>query len=758
MRASILSVICVSLCLTNTFAQQGQTPPGQPAVTFKAEVDYVDVDTVVTDQQGRFISDLKIGDFEIFEDGKPQKIAMFSYVDLPVDRMREDRFAFGGRAATTDVKTNQQSIAGRLYVLLLDDLDTSLFRTATVRRTARRFIEQHFGPNDVAAVVYSSGRMDAAQEFTSDRLLLLAAIDKFVGRKLRSALIDKIDEQYRQAEVSALAAASAQNSGTTPSVNTGSLSAGSSTDPNINPYTRGDGYPDRTFDSDDLERGYRALSVLAGVKDLSDFLGNIHGRRKALLLFSEGIDYAMNDIFGAQEATQVVRATQDAITAAARGNVAIFGIDPRGLVGMSADAVSLDSPAIPGDSPAAAANLSAFRGEIQLSQDSLRALSDETGGFASVGANDPGAAFDRIVRANSTYYVLGYYPPSHPRDGKFHKIEVRVKRPGARVVARKGYADPRGKTPEERDRDERARLARESKRGGADTTTPELRAVLNSPMQQGGIVMLVQASPFKTTGKDHSVALAIEIDSSSFRFEERNNGSAFADKIELSYFSLSEQGKPLNGERRELELTLRPDTYQRARQTGVRINERLTIGPGRYQLRIGLRENGAGAIGTVFYDLRVPDFSNEALSMSGLLVSAGTSAVVPTLIADKLAAEALRGPATSRRTFAQGDQLAVYAEIYDNLRSQNHSVEIVTHLVAEDGRDVFASRETYPIVTQGAQAAAGTRTLDVSKQFSLKDVAPGTYLLRVEARTDANPRDARTASRETVVTVIPAPR
>jgi hypothetical protein len=79
-------------------------------------------------------------------------------------------------------------------------------------------------------------------------------------------------------------------------------------------------------------------------------------------------------------------------------------------------------------------------------------------------------------------------------------------------------------------------------------------------------------------------------------------------------------------------------------------------------------------------------------------------------------------------------------------------------LVAEDGRDVFASRETYPIVTQGAQAATGTRTLDVSKQFSLKDVAPGTYLLRVEARTDANPRDARTASRETVMTVIPAPR
>ena len=79
--------------------------------------------------------------------------------------------------------------------------------------------------------------------------------------------------------------------------------------------------------------------------------------------------------------------------------------------------------------------------------------------------------FDRIVRANSTYYVLGYYPPTHPRDGKFHKIEVRVKRPGLNVVARKGYADPRGKTPEERAKDEADRLARDAKKGGADNTS-----------------------------------------------------------------------------------------------------------------------------------------------------------------------------------------------------------------------------------------------------------------------------------------------
>ena len=73
-----------------------------------------------------------------------------------------------------------------------------------------------------------------------------------------------------------------------------------------------------------------------------------------------------------------------------------------------------------------------MQSELRLSQDSLRQLADETGGFAVVNRNDFSTAFDRIVRDNSSYYVLAYYPPSDKRDGKFHKIEVRVTRPGLR--------------------------------------------------------------------------------------------------------------------------------------------------------------------------------------------------------------------------------------------------------------------------------------------------------------------------------------
>ncbi len=89
-------------------------------------------------------------------------------------------------------------LGGRFYVIVLDDIGTSPLRSQYVIRAARQFVEQHFAANDTAAVVYTSGRRDRAQEFTSDRALLLASIDKFMGTKLRSSTLDKLDGYYQE--------------------------------------------------------------------------------------------------------------------------------------------------------------------------------------------------------------------------------------------------------------------------------------------------------------------------------------------------------------------------------------------------------------------------------------------------------------------------------------------------------------------------------------------------------------------------------
>ena len=151
------------------------------------------------------------------------------------------------------------------------------------------------------------------------------------------------------------------------------------------------------------------------------------------------------------------------------------------------------------------------------------------------------------------------------RDGRFHRIEVRVKRPGLRVSARRGYASPRGRTPAERKRDEEARRAREAKRGGRNNTSPELRDALNAPLQQSGLTFTVQAAPFKLTQKEASVALAIEFDLASASSSRRRTTAGSCQQARAVVL-WHQPGRPCAARRRgrELNLTLRPDSFTSA--------------------------------------------------------------------------------------------------------------------------------------------------------------------------------------------------
>ena len=73
--------------------QQPAQPPAQQPPTFKVRVDFVEVDAVVTDREGRLVRDLKKEDFQVLEDGKSQTITNFTHVDIPVDKENRPLFA-----------------------------------------------------------------------------------------------------------------------------------------------------------------------------------------------------------------------------------------------------------------------------------------------------------------------------------------------------------------------------------------------------------------------------------------------------------------------------------------------------------------------------------------------------------------------------------------------------------------------------------------------------------------------------------------
>jgi VWFA-related protein len=666
-------------------AGQGQPAPtspatqSQPPVTFKVEINYVEIDAIVTDAQGNFVRDLKKEDFQVTEDGKAQSVAIFSMVDIPVERAVAPLYT--STPIEPDVQTNEREFAGRVYMILLDDLHTAGLRSQLVRRAAKQFIERFLGANDMAAVVHTSGRADASQDFTSNKRLLMAAVDKFMGKKLRSATLEK------QAE-----------------------------------YNNRRGTPmesDPLKDPADFERGYQARAMLSTLKNAAEFLSGIRGRRKALLFLSEGIDYDIYDVFGTSSATQILDETRDAIGTATRANVAIYSIDPRGLTTMGDEVMELTAP--PQD-PSLRLNAQGLQDELRLSQDSLRVFSEETGGFASVNSNDFAKAFDRVVRDNSSYYVLGYYSTNERRDGRFRKVSVRLNRPGLEVRARKGYVAPRG----------RASTPPPPKEGSA-----ALREAINSPIPIAGLTLRTFAAPFKGVPPKASVLIAVEIDGADLKFVEK--GGVFQNQLEVTALAYDEKGKLADSKPMTLKLDLRPQTRDAVEKNGFRLTTRLQLAPGRYQLRIGGREANGGLVGSVLNDLEVPDYWKVPFAMSGLALTSASAARTPTAAPDPELKDLLPGPPIAVREFPTGDRLVLYTEVYDGEAAKPHGVDITTTLTADEGRVLFTTTEERKSTElEGPRGGYGYRA-----EVPLANVAPGLYVLQVEARSRLGPVAAR---------------
>ena len=664
-------------------AQQPPTPPRpdaqSPAVTFRVEVNYVEIDAIVTDAQGNFVRNLTKDDFQVTEDGKPQTLSIFTPVDIPIERA--DPPLFAKNAIVPDTVTNRSPFEGRVFVLVLDDMNTRFQRTGRTRLAARQFVERYVGANDLVAVVSTGGRTKSMQDFTSNRQLVLAAIDHMMGQSTDSLTSAQLKDYFNNRDVPG-----------------------------------GGGDSTMNADMNELERSYQARNTLSTLKNVSEYLAGMRGRRKAVVWFSEGIDYDTSNPMKNRYASDILEQSKDVVAAATRSNVSIYGVDPRGLTSGMDDNIEIGSFA--DDNSILPTNL---QDELRISQDSLRYLSDETGGFAVINRNDYRDAYSKILQDSSSYYVLGYYPTNDKRDGRFRTIQVRSTKPGLTIRARKGYVAPKGK-PET------------TKAATNATTSPELHDALQSPVAISGLSMAAFAAPFRGPAPNDAIAMAIEIDGSRLQFKQTPEG-LFATDLEISLFaSENGSGKIKDGARDVINLKLRPQTYEVVSKGMFRIVRRIQIPPGKYQLRIGVREADSGRLGTVLYDLDAPDFSKGQLIMSGIAITSAAASRVPTASPDPKVNEfkdVLPAPPTATREFARNDELAIFSEIYDNIGPTAHRVGITTTVLADDGKTVFTtSDERRSEELQGASGGYGYTT-----KIPLSGLAAGRYVLRLEAKS-----------------------
>ncbi len=703
-------VLATALAAAQTPAQpsaQTDAPP-TPEVTFKVEVNYVEQDVRVVDRNGNFVRGLKQEDFQVLEDGKPQKVQAFGLVDIPNTRPRKPLYLDpGAPPIEPDVAVNKQVLDGRLYLVVLDDYHVAPLRSQNVKNLARRFVLEKLGPDDQAAVVVTSGLLRGSQDFTQNRRLLLEAIDNFVGQKLPSSAVLRNEKMSR-----------AMDGKGQPVDDTG--------DPTTVDATN-------RFVPDDLatERTFQARQALNSLRSIVEWMSAIQGRRKALIYISEGVDYNLYDIFTGGDPTifnfenfnMVQTETWDTISAASRSNVQIYPVDPRGLTNMAQENIEIGGLAV----DAYGLGPRQLEQELQTSQANLRQLAEETGGVAFVGRNDFDEAFDRIVQENSSYYVLGYYSTNDRRDGKMRNITVRVAgHPDAQVTYRKRYAAPRGRAPKN--------TAAGKPLDPSKSLNAELGSTMASPLPKTGIQLRVTAIAKKGTAKTTDVEVLIDTLGKDLTFTEASG--TFNNKLSLHVGVFNKQGKSIFAERPDVDLNLRPETHARVTEHGVRLLRHLSLPPGRYQLRVAAQDSGKLKQGSVHLDLDVPDFTKPPLALSGVVIAATSDRAVysPPKPGFDPFNGLLPGAPSALREFTNNSEVAAVVEVYANRPTPVHRVDTTARVRADDGRVVFNKTEERS--TEELHGTPGG--FGYSFRIPIQNWTPGLYVLEVEASSRLN--------------------
>ena len=181
-------------------------------------------------------------------------------------------------------------------------------------------------------------------------------------------------------------------------------------------------------------------------------------------------------------------------------------------------------------------------------------------------------------------------------------------------------------------------------------------------------------------------------------------------RVELAVAAVSAAGEVTRRQPAAIDLSLSPEEYAEVMEQGLRLRAPVTLLPGRYQLRVAGGNTQSGKIGSVMYDLDVPDFDKGPLTMSAVAVS--TTTADPTM-------------STVEREFAGGTRLALYVEVYDNVRGRGpRTIDLKIGVRNAEGRIVRT------VGDRRTRTAQGTETIDVGVPLNME---AGRYVLHVEA-------------------------
>ncbi len=375
LRTSGVALVVTAALGVVGLAQQQPPPQQPPPPVFKTGVELVQVDVVVRDQSGLPIHGLLAEDFVVLDRGKPQPISTFKAVRR--ERDAPPSFASHFPATTRlDVSSNQTLQAGRIIIVVLDDLHAFRGRDEVVKKIARQVVDD-LGADSLMALLMTSG--DYNVEITEDRSRLTAAIDKFKGARLiRRPMEARDNRRGRDSDLQEY-------------------------DANLQLYNTLQNAA-RLFSASD---GRRKAFVLVSENLAKDLSGILEGRNVPGDVLQGGQAYIAGDL----EGMNVIAAPQthayeilEMMESMRKSNVVTYAIDPRGNV----PSKELSRECFPpgpgfGDDPCVGGQGSNSTGPpswsswVRQAQRGLEHIAGASGGFAIVDTNDFTGGIDRII-------------------------------------------------------------------------------------------------------------------------------------------------------------------------------------------------------------------------------------------------------------------------------------------------------------------------------------------------------------------------
>lgn len=746
-------LLCIAVAAQGTSSAQNQSskpdakPPAKPLNeqdnVLRIETELVQIDLVVTDKQGNPVSGLRREDFELFEDGKKQTLTHFAAgtAKQPARLLTTVNRRSDNSNPPAAVEKNVE-INGRYIVMAVDDYHLSPANLGYVKRALGKFVSEQMVGGDQVAVIATSGSVGLFQQFTGERTILERAINRLSVREKKvenDFNVPRITEH--QAELIELGDRDAMEL---------AINEIQRYEVQSRPAPAQPDQPAQVIPSprEILEHRVRmqARMVLAmsgnytrvTLDTLESAIRNLRGLpgRKILVLLSDGFFMGGSGMYS--KLLDLQRITD----AAMRAGVVIYSIDARGLVtvtpgGDASERVELEPSMALAQSRLQTSAVSARR-------NALFAIAEATGGTLFYNSNDLNLGLQRAMNANESYYVLAYEPSESiraesRRDGRFHKIEVRIvgqsDKGELKVRTRSGYLAPNEKAEKE------ARKAEEKRREQLKNLPPEkLPQELKAEKERQMAVGIGSLFPLRDISTELAVdfvelatfsgaILNAHINAAGLTFEDAKGRRQSV--VEIAGYFFDEDGNQAAGFNERIDINAKPETVKLIQTQGFNYRRLVELKPGLYQARIAVREEKTGRMGSIAAWVDIPDIKNKKLTLSGIMLSEAGNGGFQEL-ADKTAAKAppenyTPRPASASRRFKAGGDIDLLLFIY-NAKADRNAVDLAIQTQIFSGsKQIFAT----PLLKIAVAADADLQRIPFPARLPLSALRPGQYELRL---------------------------